>query len=119
MPNRLIRPGILDSEKINTLKPEEQMFFIRLMLVADDYGCFDARLKMIKAHCFPISDIKIANINKMLLACCHAGLVTVYTVSEKDYLVIHNFKQRMRLKRRKYPQPPANIEGIGSEDIDA
>jgi len=110
MPNRVIRSGFLDSDKINSLKPEEQLFFVRLMLVADDYGCFDARPEMLRSACYPMSDIRPADVSKWLTRCREVGLVVLYEESGKIYLVIKNFDQRLRQKKRKHPQPPEYIE---------
>jgi len=108
MPNRVIRSGLLDSEKINSLSPQEQMFFVRLMLVVDDYGCYDARPELLRTQCYPVSDIRLSDISTWLEACCKAKLVSRYSVGGKKYLLIPNFDQRLRQKKRKFPAPQQN-----------
>lgn len=105
MPNRVIRSGFLDSDKINSLSADEQLFFVRLMLVVDDYGCFDARLEMLRSQCYPMSDIRLTDVSALLTRCREVGLLSVYEVDGKNYLIIHTFDQRLRQKRRKYPEP--------------
>ena len=38
MPSRVIRDGILESESVNALSWEAELFFRRLMSVVDDFG---------------------------------------------------------------------------------
>ena len=42
MPSRIIRDGILTSERINALTERAELFYRRLMSVVDDYGRFPA-----------------------------------------------------------------------------
>ena len=105
MPNRVIRSGFLDSEKINSLKPDEQIFFIRLMLIADDFGCCDGRPEMIKSHAYPVSDIRLSSVRQWLSSCQKAGLILAYEADGKKFLFIPNFDQRLRQKKRRYPEP--------------
>jgi hypothetical protein len=108
MPNRMIRSGFLDSDKINSIDPDEQMFFVRLMLVADDFGCFDARLEMLRSQCYPLTDICLSDVRRMLDACCRVGLVEKYEDEGKKYLFIPNFGQRLRKRVRRFPEPHEN-----------
>jgi len=119
MPNRVIREGFLDSDKVNTLNAPEQIFFLRLMLVADDFGRFDARPKFLESKCYPMSKKRI-NINKMLKRIHEVGLCKIYTVDGKQYLEIIDFGQRTRIMRSKYPEcpqgadrPPQSAAGSG------
>ena len=38
MPSRILREGINTSPKVNALSPMAELFYRRLMTVADDYG---------------------------------------------------------------------------------
>lgn len=106
MPKRLIRDGFLDSERINRLSIHAECFFVRLMLVADDYGRFDGRSQVIRSRAFPLKDnIEIAQIDQWLDECKNANLLEIYDVLGKPYLEIVNFKQRLRAKKSKYPAP--------------
>ena len=105
MPNRVIRDGFLDSEKINSLNEQEQNFFIRLLLIADDYGRFDARPELIKSKCYPVTDKRPSIVSTMLTKLSDVGLIVLYTVDGKNYLEINEYNQRLRQKREKYPKP--------------
>jgi hypothetical protein len=42
MPVRILREGILTSERVDTLSPAAEVFYRRLMSVVDDFGRFSA-----------------------------------------------------------------------------
>lgn len=109
MPTRLIRDGILTSEAVASLSADEERFFMRLMLCADDYGLFDARPAIILARAFPlqIDTIGIDDIKRWLDAIVKAGLVRLYSVDGKPYLEILKFGQQKRTKP-KFPRPTAS-----------
>ena len=116
MPNRVIREGLLDSDKFNALNEKEQMFFVRIMLVADDYGCLDGRTEIIKSRCFPLSDIRLSDVGHMTDKLVSVGLIIRYVVQGKHYLFIPNFNQRLRIKRRKFPEPPGASDICQADD---
>jgi hypothetical protein len=106
MPNRVIREGILDSEKVSGLSEAEQNFFFRLLLIVDDYGRFDARPGLLRSKCYPVDDSKtLTMVSNMLTSLHGANLIELYTVGEKSYLHINEFNQRLRQKREKFPGP--------------
>lgn len=110
--SRLIRRAILDSEKFNSLSTFAQNFYFRLLLVADDYGLYDARKTLLRCTLYPFSLEKVSESDVVsgLAACEEAGLIRLYSVEGKDYLQIVNYGQRKQA-RPKYPLPPcATVE---------
>lgn len=106
MPNRLLREGILSSERIAALAWDEEVFYRRLMSVVDDFGRYDANPKLVRAACYPLHLDKVsdADIGKWLRATEKAGLVSVYPALDgKRYLELLDFKQQVRAKASKYP----------------
>lgn len=103
----MIREGFLDSEKVAALSWRTECFFHRLLLVADDYGLFDARPTVLRTRLFPMHLDKVSN--QDIQDCLHeteeAGLVRAYCVGGKDYVQIINFGQRRQSKPR-FPLPP-------------
>ena len=108
MPDRIVREGILESERVNALSFEAEVFYRRLMSKADDYGRYNANGKILRASLYPLQldRVSLSNVSEWLSECQTVGLITVYTVDGKPYLEIHNFGQRMRQKREKWPPPP-------------
>lgn len=108
MPNRVIRESICDSETINQLTPIEEVTFYRLLVTADDYGCFDARESVVKSRLFPLKDnMKAQDVKKLLTRLAEVGLISLYTVGGKPYLCVNKWTehQRLRVSRHKYPTP--------------
>ncbi|HZQ47938.1 MAG TPA: hypothetical protein VFC07_13050 [Verrucomicrobiae bacterium] len=105
MPTRVIREGILDSERVNQLTPLAELFYRRLMNVVDDFGRFSASPALLRSHCYPLRTDRIheQEIAEWLTECESAGLLTFYTVAGKRYLEYMNFDQRTRLMRPKTP----------------
>lgn len=105
MPNRILREGILSSDRVNKLSWPAEVFYRRLMSVVDDYGCFDGRPEIIRIHVFPlrIDKVSSSDLSKWMRECADAGLVRRYIVNNKPYVELLDFHQRLRSKNRKYP----------------
>jgi hypothetical protein len=54
VPNRIVRPGILSSDRVNALSPDAEVFYRRLMSVADDYGRFVADWRVLRSELYPL-----------------------------------------------------------------
>ena len=105
MPNRLLKEGIVDSDKINNLSAQSEVFFYRLLVVSDDYGCMDARVSIMRARCFPLRDnVTSDHINKWIQELKQQGLIITYEYDGQPYIQIKKWEQRVRSKG-KYPQP--------------
>ena len=107
MPNRIIKESICTSDEIDSLTPEQEVFFYRLMVNCDDFGLFDARPKIVASKCYPLKSIDIKQIQLMLDALQAIGLVRVYEVDGRPYLSLVKWSehQQIRAKRSKYPTP--------------
>ena len=106
MPTRMIREGILTSERVNELSDRAELFYRRLMSVVDDYGRFTANPTLLRSACYPlkVDSVKEDSIKKHLAEAVGAGLIVLYTVGGKEYLEIQDFGQRIQSKS-KYPEP--------------
>ncbi len=110
MPNRILREGIIESERINELTPEAELFYRRLMSKVDDYGRFHGHPALVLAACYPLQLDRIsqAKILEWMAECAdgHIALILLYEVAGKKYLQINNFGQRERTDS-KFPAPCA------------
>lgn len=106
MPNRIIREGILTSERVNSLNWEEEVFFRRLLSVVDDFGRCEAHAALLRASLFPLKldQVREANVERLLAACERARLVRLYEVDSKRFLEVCNFRQQTR-SSSKHPSP--------------
>lgn len=108
--NRLLKDITL-SEKVDLLSVHAERLFYRLIMKADDFGGFFAHPKIVKSNCFPLKadTIRDADISHWIDELVKAGIIIVYTVADKPYLRILDFGQRLRTKRSKFPDPPAEM----------
>jgi len=106
MPNRILRDGILTSERVARLGWDEEVFYRRLMSVVDDYGRYYATPMLIRAACYPLMLDKVSdsNVEKWANACQNAGLIQIYVGQDgKKYIQLLDFKQQLRAKESKFP----------------
>lgn len=104
---RLIRRGFVDSDKVNSLSWFAECVYHRLLLVADDYGLFDARLPFLRSQLFglKLDAVREADLQRALADVERAGLVRFYSVEGKPFLQLLNYGQRTQSKPR-FPLPP-------------
>lgn len=105
MPNRILRDWT-DSLKFEQLSAEGERLFTRLLMKADDYGRFHADPRLIKAACFPLSDIVTSQVEKWLVELASVKLVFRYSAEGREYLAVVNFSQRLKDSVPKFPPPP-------------
>lgn len=109
MPTRMLREGILTSERVATLNWAEEVFYRRLMSVVDDFGRYYANPMLLRAACYPLQLNKVSDsdIEKWITGCVTAALVRVYPASDgKRYIEVMDFRQRVRASVSKFPPPP-------------
>ena len=107
MPTRILRDWT-DSESVNKLSWEAEVFFIRLIMKADDFGRFSANPRLLKSVLFPLKDgLRDADMSRWLAECEKAGLIRVYSsLAGKFFLEIQRFQQRTRSEKSKFDNPP-------------
>ena len=108
MPNRLLREGIIGSESVNSLPPEAEVFYRRLMSVVDDFGRYSAHSALLRAALYPLQLDRVseAHIIRHLATCRKANLLLVYVHEGKRFLELLKFGQHVRAKNSKWPAPP-------------
>lgn len=128
MPSRILREGILSSERIAVLGWPEEVFYRRLMSVVDDFGRYYAHPSLLHAALYPLQLNKVSDsdIGKWLTSCVNAALVRVYPASDgKRYLEVLDFRQQVRAKESKFPGfdpqlqggPPADVAHVRSKRV--
>ena len=113
MPNRILRDGIIESERVNKLSVGAEIFYRRLMSRADDHGRYHANLNLLRAACYPLQldRVSLSNVRDWLTECGESpSLVREYSVDGKNYLEIINFGQRVRSSVSKFPDPSRTID---------
>lgn len=104
MPARLVREGILTSERVDALSDAAEVFYRRLMSVVDDFGLYYGNPKLIRAACYPLrlDRVSDADVLAYIAECRAAGLVATPNVSGRPLIVILRFAQQERAKASKY-----------------
>jgi hypothetical protein len=112
MPDRVVRQDILTSDSVNSLSWAAEIFYRRLMSLADDYGRYEARPSLLRASLYPLKLDRVSepDVVKWMGECSEAGLVRVYTVNGREYVEILKFGQRLRAMKSRYPAPDGNRE---------
>lgn len=109
MPNRLIREGILNSDRVEQLDFAAEVFYRRLMSKVDDHGLFDARPSILRTSLYPlrVDRVREADISRWIAMCEKAGVIALYEHGGKPYLQMLDTRWQVR-SEAKYPLPPAN-----------
>lgn len=113
IPNRFIKESICTSENINSLSAEAEVLFYRLIVKADDFGCYYGNIKIIKSTCYPLraDAIKDKQIIEWLNELIKAGLVILYTADDgKQYVKLTKWEkhQQTRAVKPRFPLPQSS-----------
>ena len=104
MPTRYLKPGICDSSSIDSVSPEAERLYYRLLVNVDDFGRMDARLPIIKARCFPLKEeMKSSVIEKWLKELAESGLTLVYICMDEPFLQFTKWDNKPRASESKFP----------------
>ena len=120
MPSRILREGILTSERVDSLASwASEVFYRRLMSVIDDFGRYYANPSLLRAACYPLRLDKVSNadVEKWLADCARAALVSTYEVDGKRYLQMLDFRQQERAKHSKFPAPPSGCAADAQQKL--
>jgi hypothetical protein len=104
MPNRVLRDWT-NSERLDKLSVDAEIFFTRLIMKADDFGGFYGNTKLLKSHLFPLKEFSHSKIEPWILECAEIGVLNYYQVDGKKYVRINDFGQRTRIMKSKFPEP--------------
>lgn len=78
MPDRVVREAILTSERVDKLDAEAEVFYRRLLSVADNNGKFDANLIALRSKLYPLRpEMELIAIETSLMICITADLIQV------------------------------------------
>lgn len=113
MPNRIIKETSLNSASLDALSAEAERLFYRLMLKADDYGCFEARPLVVLSNCFPLKVLEITDdqMESWLSELEQQDIIERYEVDGRPYLHFVHWEKhngRPRAKNPKYPLPQSH-----------
>lgn len=117
MANRVLRDWT-QSESIDKLSQGAEIFFTRLIMKADDFGCYYGNPKLLNSALFPLKDYDQMAVVKWRDECAKANIIIIYEVEGKQYVKIVDFGQRLRLMKSKFPQPEDGRQTVVSQSSD-
>jgi hypothetical protein len=126
MPKRLIDDSLLTSPSLAKCSPRAQDAFPRFILLADDFGCFEAFPRVLRAKGWPYrEDVSEGDVWTFLEEYVAAGMACVWTEGERRWGYLtgwhgpHGQKKRVEYdptsvtgskgSKRRTPPPPADL----------
>jgi hypothetical protein len=110
MPDRFLREGWLRSEKLQGLECEVRDFYMRLLSIVDDFGCYDGREAMIVNAAYPTRGIdELIDIDRMLGKLHLRELIVRYSNAGRPYIALTQWRCGIRA-RRLFPAPPVDVD---------
>lgn len=110
MPDRYLREALLRSERWHATQSEHaQLLFVRLLLVVDDFGCFDGRDVVIANVCYPVAAAPHDEVAEFVSDLHRAGLIVRYSNRAKPFIAIDQWGNNLRYHRR-FPAPPVDVD---------
>jgi len=119
MPNRIIKESINTSPTINALSVQSERHWYRLLLLADDHGCFEATPAIVRGKCYALQlcSISVEDVQSWQNELGQAGILRYWEHEMRIYGVFVTFdKHNTRYSvtedgkstrhRRKTPIPP-------------
>lgn len=108
MPKRMLASDLGASESLAGLSFEAEVTFMHLVSVADDFGRFDGRLRILFARLFPLrDDVSEAALGRWLAELEGAGLIHRYESDKGPAVHFTGWEkhQRVRATESKYGAP--------------
>lgn len=115
MPQRFLRPGIRSSKRFNRVTWFEQIFYVRLITLVDDYGRYEADPELLQSEAFPFGtpdgkQVQLSAIVSGLASLAGKDLLLRYKEisTGKEYFELTRWTERKRSDSR-WPDPRDNI----------
>jgi hypothetical protein len=105
-----VREDAIESERVNALSWQGEVFFRRLINRVDDYGRFPASIAILRASIFPLQLNKVSekDVEKLLEELEENGILATYEAEGKRFLALAKWEQG-RAKTSKHPSPPDDV----------
>lgn len=124
MPNRIIKESIWVSASLAKISLAAQAFFLRLLPLPDDHGCFDARTAVLRGRLYPLCLDKVseAEIEGWMKELESIDSIRRWMTADGviwGFVPKWNQHQRLRAKfQRKTPEPPEAVSANSFVPID-
>lgn len=121
MANRIIKDSIWSSQNFNDLSVYAERHFYRILMLADDYGCFESTPAVVRGICYPLQEsIRRTDVEKWQQELRDKNIIATWNDDGREYSVFvsfdkHNSKYAVTedgkptRNRRKTPEPPNDL----------
>jgi hypothetical protein len=118
---RTVKPDITTSTSAGNISREARLFFVLLLLEADDDGRLEGSAKRLAGSLYPRdNDVGPAKIEKWLAETVREDMVHAYTIGGVRFLQVVNFLKHQKISHptpsRIPPEPGANPSGDPPEN---
>lgn len=106
MPNRILRDGALHSRAMNTISLQAECLFYRILMVADDFGLFEADTFSLKSRCFGSrSEVLIEQLAQWRDEIAAQELILLYEHDGRALGAVNKWKQARWAGKPKFDLP--------------
>lgn len=109
MGNRILKESITTSAKLAKLTDFEFRLWVGLLTLADDYGCADGRIVVIRNLVFATNpNVTVQQVAKAMKKLEKVGCIRTYEAEGQPYFWFPTWLEHQRLRHHtpKLPQPP-------------
>ena len=109
MPNRIVREGFLDSERVDQLDWFAECVYHRMLLAADDAGRLDGRSSVLKSRLFPLkARLREREVERAVRQIEQAGLLERWSCQGREVLQLTTWRKCGNSLTSKYPDRNGN-----------
>mgnify|MGYP001557826531 FL=1 len=108
----MVSKTILTSTKWAKASNNERVFYIAFLLNGDDAGNMDREAQVVRGKCFPMDEISVAEVEKLIKRCIELGWFIPYEVKGAKYIHIWQWTkfQNLRADRAGFQYPIFNCD---------
>ena len=107
MSNRIIKESILTSPNLNELSDLAERHFYRLLVISDDWGCFESTPAIIKGKCYPLKEkVTRQNVESWQKELEDKNLIKSWITNDRQYSQFVKFAEHNDLSTQHTPTTP-------------
>jgi hypothetical protein len=110
MPNRILKARLRQSERWNKCSEPAQNLYVRLLMLVDDFGRYEAHPTLLASEGYPYGDpeghpMPVETVTNRLQELTAHDLLFLYQVEGKPYLELTRWQERTRRANSFFPAP--------------
>jgi hypothetical protein len=119
MPSRLIKESILTSPNLNSLSDLAERHFYRLLVISDDWGCFESTPAVVRGLCYPLKDsVAKEDVALWQKELEDKNIIKSWICNDRAYSQFVTFDKHNSLNEQHQPQTPAPPWALNDKNFD-